>query len=105
MTAFNAVRFKVKPGREAEFLNAHRAIAAQWPGLRRASIIETGGGGYCLIAEWDDMGALAGARDAMIATLDSFREMLEEIEAGRGVTDPVAGPVVLEAGRDPGTVT
>ena len=97
MTAFNAVRFRVKPGREAEFLDAHRAIAAQWPGLRRASIVETGGGGHCLIAEWEDMDALAGAREAMIATLDSFRDTLEEIAPGRGVTDPVAGPVVLEA--------
>jgi len=97
MTAFNAVRFRVKPGREAEFLDAHRGIAAQWPGLNRAHIVDTGGGGYCLIAEWDDMEALAGARDAMIATLDSFRDTLEEVAPGRGVTDPVAGAVVLEA--------
>ncbi|MEA3041225.1 MAG: hypothetical protein QOC65_714 [Sphingomonadales bacterium] len=97
MTAFNAVRFRVKAGREAEFLDAHRAIAAQWPGVRRASIVETGAGGYCLIAEWEDMAALAGAREAMIATLDSFRDTLEEIAPGRGVTDPVAGAVVLEA--------
>lgn len=96
MTAINAVRFKVKPGREAEFLDAHRAIAGQWPGLRRASIIETGGGGYCLIAEWEDMGALAGAREAMIATLDRFRDMLEAAPGG-GVTDAVAGAVVFEA--------
>jgi antibiotic biosynthesis monooxygenase (ABM) superfamily enzyme len=98
MTAFNAVRFKVKPGREAEFLDAHRAIGADWPGLRRAHIIETKAGGYCLIAEWDDMAALAGAREAMIATLDSFRDTLEELGEGRGVTDAVAGPVVLAAG-------
>jgi antibiotic biosynthesis monooxygenase (ABM) superfamily enzyme len=98
MTAFNSVRFKVKPGREAEFLDAHRRIAADWPGLRRAHIIETGAGGYCLIAEWDDMAALARAREAMIATLNSFRDTLEELGEGRGVTDAVAGPVVLAAG-------
>jgi quinol monooxygenase YgiN len=102
MTAFNAVRFKVRPGREAAFLDAHRTIAADWPGLRRAHIIETGGGGYCLIAEWPDMAALARARDAMIATLDSFRDTLEEIEPGRGVTDPVAGEVVFEAAERSG---
>jgi len=34
MTAFNAVRFKVKPGREQDFLNAHRGVGADWPGLR-----------------------------------------------------------------------
>ena len=97
MSAFNAVRFRVKPGRERDFLDAHRSIAADWPGLRRAHIIETGGGGYCLIAEWADMAALAGARDSMIATLDGFRDTLEELGEGRGVTDPVAGPVVLAA--------
>jgi len=30
----------------------------------------------------------------MIATLDSFRDMLEE-QGESGVTDPVSGPVVL----------
>ena len=97
MTAFNAVRFRVKPGREGAFLDAHRGIGADWPGLRRAHIIETGSGGYCLIAEWADMDAMAGARAAMIATLDSFRDTLEDLGDGRGVTDPVAGPVVLAA--------
>jgi antibiotic biosynthesis monooxygenase (ABM) superfamily enzyme len=95
MSAFNAVRFKVKPGREEEFLHAHRGVAAGWPGLRHAYIIETGGGGYCIIAEWDDADALAAARPAMIATLDGFRDTLEELGEGRGVTDAVSGPVVL----------
>lgn len=95
MTAFNAVRFKVKPGREQDFLDAHRGVGADWPGLRRASIVETGGGGYCIIAEWDDPESLAAARPQMIATLDSFRDTLEELGDGRGVTDPVSGPVVL----------
>jgi len=96
MTAFNAVRFKVKPGREQDFLDAHQGIGADWPGLRHAQIIDSGDGGYCIIAEWDDMGALAGARAEMIATLDSFRDTLEELGEGRGVTDPVSGPVVLK---------
>lgn len=95
MTAFNAVRFRVKPGRDREFLDAHRGVGADWPGLIRAHIIETGEGGYCIIAEWEDMDSLAAAREAMIATLGSFRDTLEEIEPGRGVTDPVSGPVVL----------
>lgn len=95
MTAFNAVRFKVKPGREGEFLDAHRGVGADWPGLRHASIIEAGDGRYCIIAEWDDMESLAAAREQMIATLDSFRDTLEEIGPGLGVTDPVSGPVVL----------
>jgi hypothetical protein len=35
MTAFNAVRFKVKPGRDEEFLEAHRRVDRNWPGMRR----------------------------------------------------------------------
>jgi hypothetical protein len=95
MTAFNAVRFKVKPGREQEFLDAHRNVGADWPRLRHANIIETGGGGYSIIAEWEDADALAAARPAMIATLETFRDTLEELGDGRGLTDPVSGPVVL----------
>ena len=95
MTAFNAVRFKVKPGREQDFLDAHRDAGADWPGLRHAQHHRAGEGRYCIIAEWDDMAALAGARAQMIATLDRFRDTLEELGEGRGVTDPVSGPVVL----------
>jgi hypothetical protein len=95
MTAFNAVRFKVKAGREQAFLDAHRDVGADWPGLRHANIIETGAGGYCIIAEWEDDASLAAARPQMIATLDSFRDTLEELGDGRGLTDPVSGPVVM----------
>jgi hypothetical protein len=42
MTAFNAVRFKVKPGREQEFLDAHKKVQANWPGLKDANMIKTG---------------------------------------------------------------
>jgi hypothetical protein len=95
MTAFNAVRVRVKPGRDQEFLDAHRRVQANWPGLEHANIIKTGDRTYCIIAEWTDMDALAQARPNMIATLDSFRDMLEDLGGGLGVTDPVSGPVVL----------
>ena len=95
MTAFNAVRFKVKAGREQHFLDAHNKVAATWAGLRRANIIKTGEHTFCIIAEWDDMEALKNARASMIATLESFRETLEDLGGGLGVTDPVAGPVVM----------
>ncbi|HEX4635631.1 MAG TPA: antibiotic biosynthesis monooxygenase [Rhizomicrobium sp.] len=95
MTAFNAVRFRVKPGREQEFLQAHRAAQADWPGLHHANIVKTGERSYCIIAEWSDMDALVQARPDMIATLESFRDTLEELGGGLGVTDPVSGPVVL----------
>jgi antibiotic biosynthesis monooxygenase (ABM) superfamily enzyme len=90
-----AVRFRVKPGREQEFLDAHKKIQADWPGLRHANIIKSGERSYCIIAEWTDMDSLAKARANMIATLESFRDTLEDLGGGLGVTDPVSGPVVL----------
>jgi hypothetical protein len=96
MTAFSAVRFRVKAGREQEFLDAHKAASVDWPGMRHANLIKTGERTYCIIGEWTDMDALAKARPQMIATLDSFRPTLEDMGHGLGVTDPVSGPVVLE---------
>ena len=96
MTAFNVVRFRVKPGREQEFLDAHRKARADWPGLKRANMVKTGEHTYCIVAEWNDMDALAKARPDMIALLDSFRDTLEDLGGGLGVTDPISGPVVLE---------
>ena len=95
MTAFNAVRFRVKPARDQEFLDAHKKIEANWPGLVHVNMIKTGDHTYCIIAEWTDMDALAKAGPNMIATLDSFRDTLDDLGGGLGVTDPVLGPVVL----------
>ena len=95
MTAFNAVRFKVKPGREQQFLDAHKTVQANWLGLKHANIIKTGDRTFCIIAEWTDIDALANARPNMIATLDSFRDTLEDLGGGLGLTDAVSGPVVL----------
>jgi len=96
MAAFNVVRFKLKPGREEEFLEAHRQADRSWPGMRGANLIKTGDQTYCIIGEWDDMDSMAAARPNMIATLDSFRDTLEDLGGDLGVTDPVSGPVVLE---------
>jgi hypothetical protein len=96
MTAFNAVRFRVKPGREQDFLDAHKSMRAELPGAKKVNIIKTGDRSFCIIAEWGDMSDIIAARPAMITTLDSFRSMLEDLGGGLGVTDPVSGPVVLE---------
>ena len=96
MTAFNTVRFKVKPGCDDEFIDAHRKAERNWPGLRHASMIKTGEHNYCIVGEWDDMDSLAVARPEMVATLDTFRHLLEDLGGELGVTDPVSGPVVLE---------
>ena len=96
MTAFNTVRFKVKPGRDEDFLEAHRKVERDWPGLRHASMVRTGEHHYCIVGEWDDMTSLAAARPQMVSTLDTFRHLLEDLGGDLGVTDPVSGPVVLE---------
>jgi len=42
MPVFNVVKFRVKPGLEAHFLDAHRGGKANWPGLVRGVMIMTG---------------------------------------------------------------
>ena len=95
MPAFNTVRFNVKPGRDQQFLDAHKSIGETWAGLVHANIIKTGDRSYCLIAEWHDMDACIKARTSMIATLNSFRDTLDDLGGGLGITDPATGPVVL----------
>jgi hypothetical protein len=99
MSVFNVVKFRVKEGQETRFLDAHRDGKASWPGLLRGSIAKTGDRSYCLIGEWADTNALAEARGRMIETLNSFRDTLEDLGAGLGVTDAVSGPVVLDLTR------
>jgi hypothetical protein len=36
------VRFRVKSGREQEFLDAHKNIETSWPGLLHVNMIKTG---------------------------------------------------------------
>lgn len=96
MAALNVVRFRVKPGREQDFLDAHRNADVNWPGLRKGTMIKTGERSFCLVAEWSSMDAIVAARPQMIARLDSMRDMLEDLGGGLGVTDPVSGPVVLD---------
>lgn len=96
MAAFNVVRFRVKPGREEEFVDLHRTMRSDLPGLRSFSLIGTGQGSYCVIGEWETMQAMADARPAMIAQLDRFRATLEDLGNGLGVTDPVSGEVIVQ---------
>ena len=96
MQVYNVVKFRVKLGEEAAFLDAHRNGKAKWPGLERGIIIKTGEQTFCLIGTWSSQEALVAARPAMIATLDSFRSLLEDQGAGRGLTDAASGTVVLD---------
>ncbi len=42
MSAFNVVRFRVRPGQEQAFLTAHKNVGHEWPGLKHANIVKIG---------------------------------------------------------------
>lgn len=95
MTAYNSVRFRVKPNHEKAFIDFHQDAIAL-PGMLDGALIKTGDRTYCFVAKWKDMDAIVAARPQMIAMLDGIRPMLEELGNGLGVTDPVSGPAVVE---------
>lgn len=96
MTAFNVVRFRVKPGQEQKFIDLNRDATREFAGYVRGSLVKTGERTFCYIGEWRSMQDLANARPAMIKVLDTLRETLEDLGGGLGVTDPVSGDSVLE---------
>lgn len=94
MTAFNVVRFRVKPGCEQQFIETHRKMRPGLKGVLHGSLIKTGDRTFCLVAEWRNFQALVKARPEMIGLLDGVRHLLEDLGGGLGVTDPVSGEVV-----------
>jgi hypothetical protein len=95
MTAFNVVRFRVKPGCEEQFVDAHRKLRADFKGFLGGSLIKTGDQTFCFVGEWRNFQSIVAARPGMIAFLDGMRGMLEDLGGGLGVTDPVSGDVVV----------
>lgn len=96
MTAFNIVRFRVKPGRQEHFIAAHRSARPAFKGFRGGALVRTGEQTFCIIGEWASFKKLAEARPQMIGMLDTFRDDLEDLDNGLGVTDPVSGEVVFK---------
>jgi len=96
MTAFNVVRFRVKPGNEQRFIDEHRKLRPGFKGFLGGSLIKTGEQTFCMIGEWRNFQSIAAARPQMIALLDGMREMLEDLGGGLGVTDPVSGEAVVK---------
>ena len=99
MTAYNVVRFRVKPGMDSEFINRQRDSMNDVKGVRDLALIKTGDRTYCFIGKWDKFEDIVAARPQMIGALDDVRELLEDLGNGLGVTDPVSGSTVLELGH------
>jgi hypothetical protein len=97
MTAYNVVRFRVKPGMEDKFLASQRkSLEDDMPGNLDAALIKTGERSYCFIGKWDRFDSIVAARPTMIGFLDEVRPYLEDFGNGMGVTDPVSGETVVE---------
>jgi hypothetical protein len=96
--AFNAVRFRVKPGFEQEFIEAHRKARSGFDGFDGGWLVKTGDRTFCVIGQWQSFQHLADARPEMIGILDEMRHMLDDLGAGLGLTDPVSGEVVASFG-------
>jgi hypothetical protein len=97
MTAYNVVRFRVKPGMEDKFIESQRAsLQGEMEGALDAALIKTGDRTYCFIGKWVKFDDIVAARPTMIGFLDEVRDYLEDLGGGLGVTDPVSGEAILE---------
>lgn len=97
MTAYNVVRFRVKPGKDQAFIDS-QTTAMQGPmtGFLGGGLIKTGERNYCFVGQWRSFDDIVAARPQMIAILDQARPLLEDLGGGLGVTDPISGPTVVE---------
>ncbi len=96
MTAYNVVRMRVKEGREQDFIDKNWQVDPEaMEGLKKISIVSTGDRGYCLIGEWEDAEAISAAGPIMISALDTFRDTLEDLGTGSGVTEAMSGEAVI----------
>jgi len=100
MTAYNSVRFRVKPGMEDKFIQLQRAsLSGTMPGALDGALIKTGDRTYCFIGKRKSFDDIVAARAKMIASLDDVRDLLEDLGGDLGVTDPVSGTAVFELGK------
>ncbi len=99
MSVMNVVHMRVKPGKEAEYIQIHQDLrATAMKGNRNFWLVKSGERSFIVIGEWDSMDAMVAARPAMIANLDKLRPILEDLGGGRGVTEPWSGEVALHLG-------
>jgi hypothetical protein len=96
VSAFNVVRFRVKPGAEQQFIDAHRKMKPSFKGFVAGNLVRTGDQTFCMIGEWRNFQSIVSARPLMIGLLDGLRDLLEDLGSGLGLTDPVSGESVAK---------
>ncbi len=98
MTAYNIVRFRVKPGMEEAFIASQRKSieTGHMSGGLSTALVKTGERQYCFVGRWESFDSIVAARPQMISFLDEVRGYLEDLGGGLGVTDPVSGEAVVE---------
>ena len=90
MVAFNLVRARVRPEREAEFLEANDDPGHEVAqGLRCMSLVRTDEHCYCFVGEWDSLDALEAAQPVLGQWLDRMRPMLADLSDGAEVSGRV----------------
>jgi hypothetical protein len=97
MTAYNSVRFRVKPGMDQAFIDSQtKSMTTPMKGFLGGGLIKTGERTYCFVGKWQSFDDIVAARPQMITILDAARPLLEDLGNGLGLTDPVSGPTVVE---------
>ncbi len=66
MTAFNVVRFRVKPGNAEAFIEAHRNMRPTLKGFVSGSLVRTGDRTFCMVGEWRNFQSIVNSRPQMI---------------------------------------
>jgi hypothetical protein len=94
MSFLTSVRVIVKEGQVEKYVDAVDKWKA--PLDMNGYLAQTGDRSFCFTGIFKDKESLVQARPSMIAHLDTVRDVLEEISADLGVTDPVSGPVLVE---------
>ena len=94
MSFLTSVRVTVKEGQVEKYVDA----VGKWkaPVDMNGYLAQTGDRSFCFTGIFKDKESLVQGRPSMIAHLDTVRDLLEEISADLGVTDPVSGLVVVE---------
>ena len=90
----NVVRFQVKEGFDADFIDAMEN-GPEFLGQEYSFVVNTGANEYVAIGIWQSEEFLINARTEMIAFLATIRDLLLEMPEA-GVPDLRSGPIVVD---------